>query len=50
MSRDRKRDNERKKKEKKQKDWLEAYIFSILEKSIYKAGMAALDDLFRDWK
>ena len=29
---------------------MEAYIFSVLEKSIYKAGMAALNDLFRDWK
>lgn len=50
MSSESKRDSDRKKKEKKQKDWIEAYIFSVLEKSIYKAGMAALNDIFRDFK
>ena len=50
MSTDSKRDAERKKKEKKQKDWLENYIFSIMEKSVYKAGQAAIDELLKDWK
>ncbi len=36
-------------KKKRQRDWLEMYVFSIMEKSIYEAGMAALNDLFRDW-
>ncbi len=43
------RKTERKKKEKKQKDWLETYIFSIMQKSIEAAAKAALDDLFKEW-
>jgi len=49
MSRDSKSEAERKKKEKKQKDWLETYIFSLLQKSIEAAAKAALDDLFKGW-
>lgn len=40
------RDEERKKKEKKQQDWLMAQLTAILEKSM----KAALNDLFKDWK
>ena len=40
----------KKKKEKQQKDWIETYIFSVMQKSIEAAAKAALDDLFKDWK
>ena len=49
MSTDSKHDAERKKKEKKQKDWLEAYIFSVLQKSMEAALNKAVNDLFKDW-
>ena len=41
--------DQKKKKEKKQKDSLEAYIVSIMQKSIEAAAKAALDDLFKEW-
>ena len=44
------RDEERKKKEKKQKDWLEAYIISILQKSLEAAMGEAMEDIFASWK
>ena len=45
-----KRDEDRKKKEKKQTDWLTAKIVAIMEKSMKAALKAAMDDLFKDWK
>ena len=45
-----KRDEDRKKKEKKQTDWLTAQIMAIMEKSMKAALKAAMDDLFKDWK
>lgn len=44
------RDEDRKKKEKKQQDWLMAQITAILEKSLKAAMQQALDDIFKDWK
>lgn len=44
------RDEDRKKKEKKQQDWLMVQITAILEKSMKTALDQALDDLFKDWK
>lgn len=44
------RDEDRKKKEKKQQDWLMAQINAILEKSMKAALGKALDDLLKDWK
>ena len=44
-----KSDEDRKKKEKKEKGWLEAYVFSVLQKSIEAAAKAALNDLFKEW-
>ena len=43
------RDEDKKKKEKKQKDWLEAYIISILQKSLEAAMKETLNDLFKDF-
>ena len=40
----------RKKKEKKKKDWLEAQIMAILEKSLRAALDEAMNDLLKDWK
>ena len=45
-----KREEDRKKKEKKQTDWLTAQIVAIMEKSIKAALKAAMDDLLKDWK
>ena len=44
------REAERKKKEKKQKDWLEAYIISILQKSLEAAMREAMEYVFSGWK
>ena len=44
-----KKEDERKKKEQRQKNWLETYIFQLLQKSIEAAARAALDDLFKGW-
>ena len=44
------REAERKKKEKKQKDWMEAYIISILQKSLEAAMREAMEDIFKGWK
>ena len=41
---------DRKKKEKKKKDWLEAQIMAILEKSLRAALDEAMNDLLKDWK
>ena len=41
------RDEDRKKKEKKQQDWLMAQITAILEKSMKAALQQAMDDLFK---
>ena len=45
-----KRDDERKKKEKKQMDWLTAQIMAILEKSMKTALDTALNEILKDWK
>ncbi len=45
-----KRDDERKKKEKKQTDWLTAQIMAILEKSMKTALDTALNEILKDWK
>ena len=45
-----KRDDERKKKEKKQQDWLTAQIMAILEKSMKTALDTALNEILKDWK
>ncbi len=42
-------DKEKKKKEKKQKDWLEAYIISVLQKSMEATLDKAVNNLFKDW-
>lgn len=44
------RDDERKKKEKKQTDWLTAQIMAILEKSMKTALDTALNEILKDWK
>ena len=44
-----KRDEDRKKKEKKQQNWLEAQIMAILQKSLKTALDQAMDDLFKGW-
>ncbi len=44
------RDDERKKREKKQQDWLMAQITAILEKSMKQVMKDAMDDLFKDFK
>ena len=45
-----KRDDERKKKEKKQTDWLTAQIMAILEKSMKTALDTAMNEILKDWK
>ena len=45
-----KRDDGRKKKEKKQTDWLTAQIMAILEKSMKTALDTALNESLKDWK
>lgn len=45
-----KRDDERKKKEKKQTDWLTAQVMAILEKSMKTALDTALNEILMDWK
>ena len=40
----------RKKKDKKKKDWLEAEIMAILQKSLKTALDEAMDDIFKGWK
>ena len=42
-------DKEKKKKEKKQKDWLEVYIISVLQKSMEATLDKAVNNLFKDW-
>ena len=44
------REEDRKKKEKKQTDWLTAQIMAIMEKSMKAALKAAMDDLLKDFK
>ena len=44
------RDEEKKKREKKQQDWLMAQITAVLEKATKTALQQALDDIFKDWK
>ena len=41
---------DRKKKDKKKKDWLEAEIMAILQKSLKTALDEAMDDIFKGWK
>lgn len=43
------RDEERKKKEKKQKAWLEQQIMMIMQKSLKAALDKAVDDLLKDF-
>ena len=43
-------EGEKKKKRKKQEDWLMAQITAIMEKSLKAALDQALNDIFRDWK
>lgn len=44
------RDEDRKRKKKKQEDWLMAQITAIMEKSLKAAMQQVMDDLFKDWK
>ena len=44
------REDDRKKREKKQQDWLLAQITAIMEKATKAALQQALDDNFKDWK
>ena len=44
-----KQEDERKKKEKKQQGWLEAYIISVLQKSMEATLDKAVNNLFKDW-
>ena len=44
------RDEDRKKRDKKQQDWLMAQITAIMEKSLKAAMQQVMDDLFKDWK
>ena len=44
------REEDRKKREKKQQDWLLAQITAIMEKATKAALQQALDDIFKDWK
>ena len=39
-----------KKRKKKQQSQMEAFIFSMMEKSMTAALDAAMKDLFKDWK
>ena len=41
---------DRKKKDKKKKDWLEAEIMAILQKSLKTALDEAMEDIFKGWK
>lgn len=41
---------DRKKKEKKKKDWLEAQIMAILEKSLRAVLDEAMEDVMKSWK
>ena len=43
-------EEKRKKKEKQQEDWLEAFVISVMQKSMKQALDAAMDELFREWK
>ena len=43
-------EEKRKKRKKQQEDWLEAFIISIMQKSLKQALDAAMDELFKDWK
>ena len=45
-----KRDDERKKKEKKQTDWLTAQIVALMEKSMKSALDVALKEILKEWK
>ena len=44
------REEDRKKKEKKQQDWLMAQITAIMEKSLKQVMKNVMDDLFKDFK
>ena len=44
------REEDRKKRKKKQDDWLEAMIMDIMKKSAKAALDQALDELLGDWK
>lgn len=44
------RDEERKKRKKKQDDWLTAEIMAIMQKGLKAALDKALDELLGDWK
>lgn len=44
------RDEDRKKKEKKQQDWLMAQITSMMEKALKEAWRQVENDLFKDFK
>ena len=44
-----KRDEDRKKHEKKQQDWLMAQFTAIMEKSLKAAMQQAMDDIFKDF-
>ena len=39
-----------KKNKKKRQNQLEAFIFSLMEKSMKEALNAAVDDILKDWK
>lgn len=43
-------EEKRKKRKKQQEDWLEAFIISVMQKSMKQALDAAMDELFKDWK
>ena len=44
------RDEDRKKKEKKQQDWLMAQITAMMEKALKEAWRQVEKDLFSNWK
>lgn len=44
------RDDERKKREKKQQDWLMAQITAMMEKALKEAWRQVENDLFKDFK
>lgn len=45
-----KRNLNKKQKKKKRSDWLQQYIFAIMEKSLKAAMDQALDEIMREWK
>ena len=44
------RDEDRKKRDKKQQDWLMAQIIAIMERSLKQVMKDVMDDLFKDFK